>query len=228
MNKIKTFIGSIFAKIGNIFTTFSKKLLMNERQKIKAMFLDEERKNNIRETYNLDSNSIVVDVGGYVGDWTSDIYSRYCCKIHVFEPIELYVNILKKRFAKNRDVTIHELGLSDRDGEVEFNMLADGTSLYREGAKKQPAKIVDAVNYLRNNGVEKIDLIKINIEGGEYPLLYNLINSGMIENITDLQIQFHEIAGIEKNKASDVKKLLAKTHRPTYQYEYIWENWTKI
>jgi FkbM family methyltransferase len=228
MKTIKSFIGSIFAKIGYFFATISNVLLMNERQKIKANFLEDERRNNIRETYNLNSESIVIDVGGYIGDWTSDIYSRYCCKIHIFEPINQYVEVLKKRFAKNTNITIHELGLSDHDGSVEFNMLKDGTSLYREADKKQPAKIVDASNYIKTTGIEKIDLMKINIEGGEYALLRNLINSGMIKQITDLQIQFHEIAGIEKNMANDIKALLAKTHRPTYQYEYIWENWTKI
>ncbi|MBU2566718.1 FkbM family methyltransferase [Patescibacteria group bacterium] len=228
MKKINIILGSILAKIGNIFAGFSKKLLTNERQIIKAKFLEDEQKNQIRETYDLNADSVVIDVGGYVGDWTSDIYSRYCCNIHIFEPIDKYIKILKKRFEKNNHIIIHEVGLSDRDGNVEFNILNDGTSLYRSGDKKEAAKIVNAADYFKNQGIENIDLMKINIEGGEYALLQNLIDSGMMEHITDIQIQFHEIAGIEKTRMEELKTLLSRTHRPTYQYEYIWENWTKI
>ena len=38
----------------------------------------------------------------------------------------------------------------------------------------------------------KIDLLKINIEGGEYEVLENLIENDLIKNIDNIQIQFHD------------------------------------
>ena len=39
--------------------------------------------------------------------------------------------------------------------------------------------------------IERIDLIKINIEGGEYDLLPAIIDSGLIKRIKYIQVQFH-------------------------------------
>jgi len=42
----------------------------------------------------LDEKSIVLDIGGYKGDWASSIFSKYCCTIHVFEPVSYFAEFL--------------------------------------------------------------------------------------------------------------------------------------
>ena len=37
-----------------------------------------------RLNYDLDENAIVFDLGGYEGQWSSDIFSKYCCHIYIF------------------------------------------------------------------------------------------------------------------------------------------------
>jgi hypothetical protein len=32
-------------------------------------------------------DGVVLDVRGYEGQWASDIFARYGCRIHVFEPV---------------------------------------------------------------------------------------------------------------------------------------------
>ena len=34
--------------------------------------------------FELDKNSIVLDLGGYKGDWANEIYRRYGCNIFIF------------------------------------------------------------------------------------------------------------------------------------------------
>ncbi|MGY3211138.1 FkbM family methyltransferase [Mucilaginibacter sp. HD30] len=78
------------------------------------------------------------------------------------------------------------------------------------------------------NKVVWADLIKINIEGGEYDILLRMIESGLISKIKRLQIQFHELEKDSFNKMNKIREGLLLTHRPINQYEFVWEDWILI
>jgi hypothetical protein len=40
---------------------------------------------------------MVFDVGGYEGQWSSDIFSKYVCHIHIFEPVPEYADQIASR-----------------------------------------------------------------------------------------------------------------------------------
>src|SRR5258708_7901812 len=66
-------------------------------------------KNNGDETLRLNypelnEGSIVFDLGGYKGQWASDIYARYNCAVYIFEPYSIYANNIRDRFAKNNKI----------------------------------------------------------------------------------------------------------------------------
>jgi len=76
--------------------------------------------------------------------------------------------------------------------------------------------------------VKHINLIKINIEGGEYELLEKMIISNLIKRFDNIQIQFHRFIANAFTKRRLIQKGLSKTHYLTYNYPFIWENWKKI
>lgn len=47
----------------------------------------------------LDEHSVVMDVGGYIGDWAEDIQQRYNPVIHVFEAHPGFIKKLAGKFA---------------------------------------------------------------------------------------------------------------------------------
>ena len=69
--------------------------------------------------------------------------------------------------------------------------------------------------------INKIDLMKINIEGGEYDLLFCLIEKDLISRINNLQIQFHSFVPNAKNNREKIINLLKKTHKKTKHYKHI-------
>ena len=73
--------------------------------------------------------------------------------------------------------------------------------------------------------IERIDLMKINIEGGEYDLLEHLIKTGWIDKIINIQVQFHDFVENAEARMLAIQNDLAKTHELTYQYKFVWENW---
>lgn len=76
------------------------------------------------------------------------------------------------------------------------------------------------------NNIKHIDLIKINIEGGEYDLLEHLLDANFVEQIENLQIQFHDFVENASARMKKIQNRLEKTHYLTYHYPFVWDNWT--
>ncbi len=185
----------------------------------------------LRLDYDLSPESIVFDVGGYKGQWASDIFSKYQCRIYVFEPVADFATFIRNRFSKNGKISVFHFGLGWHTVGATIEVDADKSSLFRGGlgraGKTEKTRIVSASDFLQERGISRIDLIKINIEGGEYDLLRHLFESGWMERILNIQVQFHEFVPESRKKRDETRRMLARTHSLTYCYDFVWENWRK-
>lgn len=180
---------------------------------------------NLRFAYDLHNDSLVIDLGGYKGQWASDIYARFNCRVLIFEPVKSFADKIEKRFLRNPKIKVFCLALGACSRKESIALNEDGTSLYKNSLEKVTIQFEDAVNFFTSNNIKNIDLMKVNIEGGEYELLPKLIESGVICNIKNIQIQFHDIATDSEERMSKIQNDLLKTHTLTYQYKFVWENW---
>lgn len=184
--------------------------------------------NTLRVNYPLDSNSVVLDLGGYEGAWAEKIYNKYKCNIYVFEPIpKLYDNIVNK-FEGNNKIKIFPFGVSDEDKLLEISLLEDGSSFYSNSENKLLTKVVSFVDFITKNKIQNVDLIKINIEGDEFPVLISLLENNMINIFKNIQVQFHNIDSNSIKLRNEIREKLSLTHKLTYDYTFVWENWEKI
>ena len=181
----------------------------------------------LRFNYDLDKNSVMLDVGGYQGQNASDFFSRFQCRIYVFEPVLNFAEQIKKRFCKNSSIEVFQFGLGASSRIETLHICGDGSSIFRRSSQAQEIKIVDIKEWLQEKNIRHIDLMKINIEGGEYELLERLIETNLIEIIDNIQVQFHDIVPGSRARMANIQKELRKTHRPIYQYEFDWENWAR-
>lgn len=180
----------------------------------------------LRLNYNISSNDIVFDVGGYVGDFALKIYNLYKCKIHIFEPVPNFVNIIKQKHKENENIIIHEYGLGNENKQLYYNEARDSTQLIESiGSGSTIVKDIKEVMSLLGN--PEIALLKINIEGGEYDLLDRLISTGLINNCKNLQIQFHDFYPNAISRRADIIEQLQKTHNLMYEYLFVWEGWQR-
>jgi len=179
----------------------------------------------LRYHYDLNEDSVVLDLGGYKGQWTSDIFSRYCCNIYVFEPVASFAERIQNRFVRNKKIIVMPFGLGGSSQKATISVVEDGSSLFRDSSDREEVEIVDIATWIRSKGITRIDLMKVNIEGAEYDLLERLIETDLIRIVTNLQVQFHEISPDSKIRMERIQDHLRKTHFPTYQYTFIWENW---
>jgi FkbM family methyltransferase len=182
----------------------------------------------MRLDYDLSADAIVLDVGGYEGQWASDIVARYGCRIHVFEPVRQYSLQIARRFERNPLITVHPFGLSVRDEHTHASLAADSTShVHSRPGEDIVIELRGADTVFRELDIKRVDLMKLNIEGAEYALLDHLIETGLIHQISDLQVQFHDIGVDSTEKVARLRARLAATHDPTFVFDFVWENWRR-
>lgn len=179
-----------------------------------------------RLEYDLNEKSIVLDFGGYVGNFSHQLVSMYDPYIFIFEPVKEFYNILKRNFANNKKVKIFDLAISNKNKKQTISVSGAKSSTYmKESDEKQIIKEKDIKEFIEENNLKKIDLMKINIEGGEYEVLERLIETGLVKRIKDIQVQFHKISKNSVKRRKNIINKLKQTHERTYSYYFVWENW---
>jgi len=182
--------------------------------------------------HNLGSNSVVFEVGGYLGKFTNNLFNKIGCKIHVFEPVKEFYDKLEDRFEKNEKIVVHNYGLYKEDTEFHINVdcnNGENSTIFNrsiiENLKSEKIILRKIDDVIKENNIDNIDLLNINIEGGEYDLLNYLTTTPIIYNIKNIQVQFHDFIDNAHVKRNIIHAKLYNTHQLTYNYEFVWENW---
>ena len=175
--------------------------------------------NTYRVNYNLNQNSIVVDLGARHGDWSDIIRSKYSPKIYCFEVVPEFCNQLNSKGYETFCVAV-----SDKNEKITMGVFESEASIFYDSSSFE-SESISSDKIFNIIGEDKIDLMKINVEGAEYPILNKLISSGNISKINNIQVQFHVFDGIENNEYEDLHLKLSETHELTWRFPFVWENW---
>lgn len=173
----------------------------------------------------LNINSLVIDLGGYKGQWASDIYSKYNCNILIFEPVSFFYGNIVNRFKFNSKIKVFNLALGESRKIEQIGLVDDGSSQFVKSGDMDIMQFEDVAFFLNENKIDKIHLLKINIEGGEYGLLRRLIETDLIKKIENIHVQFHDFVPDAENQMNEINLQLQKTHKLSLQYKFVWENW---
>ena len=154
-----------------------------------SSFVEVERAERIFYLDYLREGMTVFDVGANVGELTL-LFSRFVGEagsVHAFEPSGAGFERLSAvcRAASLRNVRLNRLALAEKEGDVSLHVYADeylswttramrplenyGINVKPLTTEDVPATTVDL--YCEGNGVERIDLLKIDVEGAELQVL---------------------------------------------------------
>jgi FkbM family methyltransferase len=135
--------------------------------------------------------SLVFDVGAHIGEWAG-MASRALPEgsIHSFEVIPATFSKLQQVCAGWPNVAIHNLGLGDRNCELEFSVAKDRDELtsgvagvhgelHKFEFSTVRCPIITGDQFCAEHGIEHIDLLKIDVEGMEPMVLKGF--AGMLE-----------------------------------------------
>lgn len=178
-----------------------------------------------RLNYELDKNSIVVDLGGYKGYWTENINKKFGCKIYILEPLKVFYGDLIEKFKEYNNIVPINVALLNKNENTEMSIKGDMSSLFDPGENNEIVECLDVKDFFQKYEIDKIDVLKINIEGSEYDLLDRIIELNLHPNIKNMQIQFHRFIENCDSRRISIQNRLSDTHKCTWNYDWIWENW---
>lgn len=175
---------------------------------------------------NLNSKSNVVIVGGYLGNSSEIITNQFDSNLTIFEPIQEFAKVLEQKFSYSKKIRIIPKAVARQDGSVQLFKNLDSTGLYAQG-ESITVESVSLSKYLLESDTP-VDLLEMNIEGGEFDVLSGVIETGAIAFINSLLIQFHNLDDFHELQRAQIRSSLRSTHREVFCYEWVWELWRKI
>ncbi len=156
---------------------------------------------------------VVADIGANVGHH-SLYFSRYASHVHSFEPWQKVREQIARHMSDNgiRNITIHPLALGAEDESRIYYAPTGGNSgtgsfvPTHARDRNRPAgelRIAEGDRYFASNGIDKLDLIKIDVEGWEWFVLLGLRKTiarlrplVLFEHSRSTQIHLRERSGL--------------------------------
>ncbi len=153
----------------------------------------------------LRSKITIFDIGANKGEYTEEILEIMGKKpkVYVFEPLRAACSVLRRKFTKNKQVKIFNLGFSNKFGKsiIYFDESASVlASLYqrRAGSMGLPVSLTnrERINltaidlFCRQNKITHIDLLKIDTEGHELKVLLGAKKMLEENKVSFIQFEF--------------------------------------
>lgn len=132
---------------------------------------------------------VIIDAGGNIGMsaiWFKQNYPQSILTVYEADP--KLTPLLKRNLAAARitDVNVQNAAVWVKDGAVAFdNKGKDMGMVNSNGAIQVPS--IDLAKRLP----ERVELLKLDIEGAEYPVIEHLCSNGAINRIRNLVAEFH-------------------------------------
>ena len=129
---------------------------------------------NIKNIFEVKNDAVVFDIGAFKGD-TAYFFSKKCsnkARIYAFEPDENNYKILlkiKDKYKLNNVITKNIL-LSNAEKEIDFISMIENTPTIKKNA-------ITIDKFVEENNIEKIDYIKMDVEGAEKNILEGAIKT---------------------------------------------------
>ena len=187
----------------------------------------------LRLNYPLDENSIVFDLGGFRGAFAENIYNKYKSNIYIFEPLPNFINEIRGKFKENNKVRVFDYGVGGKTEDLVMVISEDASYLVShreveniEGKNTSTVKIKSFKDAYDETEVDKIDLMKINVEGAEYEIMQNIFDNDLVSKINNFQIQFHNVTNDSERLLLDIREKLSETHTLDWKFDWVWENWS--
>ncbi|WP_049753511.1 FkbM family methyltransferase [Alkalilimnicola ehrlichii MLHE-1] len=177
----------------------SRSLLIPKGETFRLKNIFEEEEYALPAGFHISPEMVVVDVGANIGAFAlyADLWSPHCI-VHCFEPNPQVLPLLERNKQEARGtIQIHPFALSDEDGELtlwQHPRNTGETSLARrsDGATQVQVPVRNALDALTAAGVDHIDVLKIDTEGSEVPVVQTLVP--FLPKVSIVMLEYHSEA----------------------------------
>jgi len=185
-----------------------------------------------RYDYPLTPDSVVIDLGAHVGNWSNIICEKYDCHVLAFEPIHEFAEQAITKLAKYPKVRVFTLGVGRSNRTEIWAKKGDMTGATSDGDQKERVNIRSIVEVLEEFGVgvlfPRVGCLKINTEGSEYEILECLLDNDLTGYFANIQCQPHACIPHAQERWDAIRERMKATHRITWDAPWCWTNWELI
>lgn len=176
-----------------------------------------------------DSIKTILDVGANVGDWSRMALSAFPNSVvHAFELSESTRSKLKENLGSHRSI-VPEFALGSTEGEIEYKDYGDESAINtiidttfhdaERPFRRRTARMITGDSYLASLKIEKVDLLKIDVEGAEFHVLQGFQQALKDHRFRVIQFEYGYANGDAGHLMSDFYALLS---RAGYEIGKIW------
>lgn len=178
--------------------------------------------------YNLNHNSIVIDIGGYTGTWADIIFQKYQCNVYIVEPVPQFYSVLENKFKNNSKIHLINVGIGNKNKKDIIFVNNDASSANSNTGDPIEVQFITIDKLFEQWHLSFVDLIQINIEGAEYSLLENMIAKNFLSKFKNIQIQFHMTVDNYETRRNIIRQeLINNGFELKFDYPFVWEGWHK-
>jgi FkbM family methyltransferase len=140
----------------------------------------------------LQPGAVVVDAGAHRGEFSRELAERFGCECYLVEANGALAASLAGRFPQ-----VMHAALGARDGRADFIQRSNaeaGGILARDGDAGNETAPVEALtvgSLMKRCGLDRIQLLKLDIEGAEFELLTSLPDP-VLAAIDQITVEFHD------------------------------------
>ena len=159
----------------------------------------------------------IFDVGANVGVFTLTCLKLFQPKsVYAFEPVPLTFQCLEKNTLQLPEVKAFNLGLSNFTGKSYMEFDPDNSALSKvRGSDGVEVNLTTLQNFVKEHNIEKIDLLKIDVESHEH-----LVLEGCGDFLSKVKFIYIEVT-IRDNPNYTFSSLLSKLYGKGYNFQLV-------
>ena len=165
----------------------------------------------------VDSNSVVLDLGANHGSFSDKMQRYFGCFCHAIEASP----ILWRQLDETRQYNVYNYAVTDQNGMLEFNISTEDMGSSILGITE--TNRVDTVDvegirldsFLDKYGIERVDLLKIDIEGAEVGM-FDSLSDEFIQQVPQITVEFHDFCNVTPE--SEVQRISQRLKKLGFCY----------
>lgn len=171
------------------------------------------------EKYTKPETGVILDIGAGIGEFAIQAAAA-CpgCRVIGFEPFEQSCTFFRKNIETNAltNVTAVLAAVTSTAGNLALDVSSGNPLQFRAQtsySSENSVETVRLVNYLDEQNITTVDLLKLDCEGGEYDILLPLSNQEL-QRIKRIVMEYHD--GLTEHRHSEI---IEKLHNAGFSVE---------